>query len=103
MNVIYNIYAIGRCNTHSDTNLLAINPRKINTMGIVPEIDIAEIGFYLGTLHYGCWVIMNKNKENLRDLIYATGLVTLLKIGFKSSIFGPCNLEIWWMNWKNKQ
>ena len=29
------------------------------------------------------------NKANLRDLIVATGLVFLLKIGFKSLIFGP--------------
>ena len=29
------------------------------------------------------------NKENLRDLIAATGLVILLKDGFKSSIFQP--------------
>ena len=41
------------------------------------------------------------NKENLRDLIAATGLVILLKIGFKSSIFCPRELEIWWMNTKN--
>ena len=31
-----------------------------------------------------------KNKATLRDLIAATGLVILLKIGFKSSIIGPC-------------
>ena len=30
-----------------------------------------------------------RNKANLRDLIAATGLVFLLKIGFKSLIFGP--------------
>ena len=39
-------------------------------------------------------------KTRLRDLIAATSLVILLKIGFKS-IFGPCNLEIWWMTSKN--
>ena len=40
---------------------------------------------------------------NLRDLIAATGLVILLKTGFKSSIFGPCNIEIWWMTLKNNR
>ena len=34
----------------------------------------------------------DKNKANLRDLIAATGLVFLHKIGFKSLIF--CDLEI---------
>ena len=33
--------------------------------------------------------IYTKNKANLRDLIAATGLVFLFKIGFKSLIFGP--------------
>ena len=33
------------------------------------------------------------NKTNLRDLIAGTGLVILLKIVFKLSIFGLCNLE----------
>ena len=37
------------------------------------------------------------NKANLRDLIAATGLVILFKIGFKLLIFCPCSLEIWWM------
>ena len=37
----------------------------------------------------------NKNKANLRDLIDATGMVILLEIELKSSIFCPCNLEIW--------
>ena len=31
---------------------------------------------------------------NLRDLIAATDLIILLKIGFKASIFRQCNLEI---------
>ena len=31
----------------------------------------------------------SENKANLRDLIAATGLVILLKIGIKSSIFLP--------------
>ena len=34
-------------------------------------------------------LILNLNKANLRDLIAATGLAFLLKIGFKSLIFGP--------------
>ena len=38
------------------------------------------------------WI--TQNKPNLRDLIAATGLVILVKIGFKLSIFCPCNLEI---------
>ena len=38
-----------------------------------------------------------RNKANLRNLTAATGLVILLKIGIKSSIFCPCNLEIWWI------
>ena len=36
---------------------------------------------------------MTLNKANLRDLIAATSLVILLKIGMKSSIFCLCNLE----------
>ena len=43
------------------------------------------------------------NKANLRDLIYATGLVILLKFDPKSSIFSPCDLEIWWMTSKNNR
>ena len=43
------------------------------------------------------------NKTNLRGLIAATGLVFLLKIGFKSLIFGPCDLEIWWRTSKNNR
>ena len=43
------------------------------------------------------------NKANLRDLIATTGLVILLTIGFKSSIFGLCNLEIWRMISKNNR
>ena len=52
------------------------------------------------------WDMIRKitgNKANLRDLIAATGLVILLKIGFKSSIFCPCNLKIWWMTSKNNR
>ena len=45
---------------------------------------------------------MTLNKANLRDLIAATGLV-ILQIGFKSSIFRPCDLEIWWMTPKNNK
>ena len=30
-------------------------------------------------------------------------LVILLKIGFESSIFGPCNIEFWWMTSKNNR
>ena len=43
------------------------------------------------------------NKANLRDLIAATGLVFLFKIGLKSLILGPCDLEIWWKTSKNNK
>ena len=46
---------------------------------------------------------LHKNKANLRDLIAATGLVILLKIAIKSSIFCPCNLEIRWMTPKDNR
>ena len=45
---------------------------------------------------------VTRNKANLRDLIAATSLEILLKIGFKSSIF-PCDLQIWWMTLKNNR
>ena len=44
-----------------------------------------------------------KNKANLRDLITVTCLVFLLKIGFKSLILGPCDLEILWKTSKNNK
>ena len=48
------------------------------------------------------WSIINK--ANLRDLIAATSLVILLKIGFKSSIFrSTSDLQIWWMTSKNNR
>ena len=37
------------------------------------------------------------NKANLRDLIAATGLVILLKLGSIRRFFSPYDLEIWWM------
>ena len=44
-------------------------------------------------LNYLYWderlVLLDHNKANLRDLTAATGLVFLLKIGFRSLIFGP--------------
>ena len=49
-----------------------------------------------------CWSnlhALKDNKANMRDLIAATGLV-ITQIGFKSSIFSPCDLEIWWMTSK---
>ena len=43
------------------------------------------------------------NKANLRDLIAATGPSNLSQIGWKWSIFRPCDLEIWWMILKNNK
>ena len=43
------------------------------------------------------------NKANLRDLIAANGLVILLKLNSNHWFFGPCDLEIWWMNPKNNR
>ena len=42
------------------------------------------------------------NKANLRDLIAATGLVYLFKIGFKAFL-GPFDLEILWKTSKNNR
>ena len=65
-----------------------------------------DITWCIVTSHGALWrgferepvTIQQKNKANLRDLIAATGLVILLNwIGFKSSIFRPSDLEIWWM------
>ena len=42
-------------------------------------------------------------KANLRDLIAATGLVILLKIGIKSWTFCPCKLDFWWMTSQNNR
>ena len=44
-----------------------------------------------------------ENKTNLRDLIAATGLVTLLKLDSNRQFFSPCDLEIWWMTLKNNR
>ena len=44
---------------------------------------------------------MTPNKANLRDLIAATGLVILLKLGSNGRFFSPCDLEISWMTLKN--
>ena len=41
-----------------------------------------------------CETSLFDNKANLRDLIAATGLAFLLKIGLKC--LGPCDLEILW-------
>ena len=38
-----------------------------------------------------------ENKANLRDLIAATGLVTLLILDSNRRFFSPCDLKIWWM------
>ena len=43
------------------------------------------------------------NKANLKDLIAATGLVTLLKLDSNRRFFSPCDLEIWWMTSKNNR
>ena len=42
-----------------------------------------------------------QNKANLRDLIAATGLVILLKLDWNCQFFSLCDLEIWWMTYKN--
>ena len=36
-------------------------------------------------------------------LIVATGLVILTQIGFRSLIFQPCNLRIWWITLKSNR
>ena len=41
------------------------------------------------------------NKANLRDLIAATGLIILLKLGSNCRFFSPCEIEIWRMTSKN--
>ena len=43
------------------------------------------------------------NKANLRDLIAATGLVILLKLDLNRRFFSLCDLEIWWMTFKNNR
>ena len=45
--------------------------------------------------------VYRTNEANLRDWIAATGLVILLKLGSNLRFFSPCDLEIWWMTWKN--
>ena len=42
------------------------------------------------------------NQVNTRDLIAATSLVSLTQIGFKSTIVGTYDLEIWWMTSKKQ-
>ena len=46
---------------------------------------------------------MVKNKANLRDLIAATGLVSLLKFDPNHRFFSPCDLEISWMTLENNR
>ena len=46
---------------------------------------------------------MHRNRANLRDLIAATGLVILLKLDLNRRFFSPCDLEIWWMTFKNNR
>ena len=43
------------------------------------------------------------NKANLRDLIAATGLVILHKLDSNHRFFSPCDLEIWWLTFKNNR
>ena len=43
------------------------------------------------------------NKANLRNLIAATGLAILLKFYPNHRFFSPCDLEIWWMTFKNNR
>ena len=50
-----------------------------------------------------CIKCHDSNKANLRDLIAATGLVTLLKLDSNRWFFSPCDLEIWWMTPKNNR
>ena len=63
----------------------------------IPGQKLGQPRAYVGIkfVIMGLW--QQNNKANLRDLIAATFLVILLNIGFKSSIFGPCDLQIWWM------
>ena len=49
------------------------------------------------------FIILWKNKANLRDLIAATGLVILLKFDPNHRFFSPCDLEIWCMTSKNNR
>ena len=51
---------------------------------------------------YSKW-LSQCNKANLRDLIAATGLVTLLKFDSNRRYFSRCDLEIWWMTLKNNR
>ena len=54
------------------------------------------------TLKY--WpTLWKKHKANLRDLIVATGLVTLLKIDSNRPLISLCDLKIWWMTLKNNR
>ena len=41
------------------------------------------------------------NKANLRDLIAATGLLILLKFDPNYRFFSLCDLEFWWITYKN--
>ena len=43
------------------------------------------------------------NKENLRNLIAATGLVISNWIHLNRQFFRPCDREIWWMTSKNNR
>ena len=63
------------------------------------------IYIYVGTVCGSTFNDMNYlvNKENLRDLIAATGLVILLKLDLNHRFFSPCDLEIWWMTQKNNR
>ena len=47
------------------------------------------------------FVALHENKANLRDLIAATSLVILLKLDSNRWFFSLCELEIWWITWKN--
>ena len=43
------------------------------------------------------WNLTDDLEANLRDLIAAPGLLTLLKFDPDHRFFSPCDLEIWWM------
>ena len=47
-------------------------------------VDVAHVGF----------VVTDRNKANLRDLIAETGLAILLKFDPNRQFFSPCDLEI---------
>ena len=69
---------------------------------------LPKITFIIKVISFGGSITGNnssiKNKANLRDLIAASGLVTLLKFDTNHPhFFVPCDLEIWWMILENNR